>query len=49
MQAGMQHMRQGEDESLEVYIARIQKIEADLSMVYDNSKFCDHEITDICH
>ena len=29
-------MRQGADESLEVYIAHIQKLEADLSMVADD-------------
>ena len=33
----MQNMRQGADESLEIYIARIQKLESDLSMVSDNS------------
>ena len=33
----MQNMRMGADESLDMYIARIQKLEADLSMVSDNS------------
>ena len=37
LQAQIHNMRQGADESLEVYIARIQKIEADLSMVSDSS------------
>ena len=29
----MQHMRQGADEALEIYVARIQKLESDLSML----------------
>ena len=33
----MQNMRMGADETLDMYIARIQKLEADLSMVSDNS------------
>ena len=45
LQAGMQHMRQCADESLEFYIARIQKIEADLSMVYDNSNRVRNSVT----
>ena len=32
----MENMRQGADESLEVYIARIQELEADLSMASDD-------------
>ena len=38
----MQTMRQRADESLEIYIAPVQRLEADLSMVSDNSDMLIH-------
>ena len=41
----MQNMIQGAGESLEIYIARVQKLESDLSMVSDNSDSVRSSVT----